>query len=183
MKTPPPPRTRVVSGIRLAAVLTAVGLSRSFIRHTLTNWQLGEQIDVAELVVSELVTNAVKSTGNTDQQRQREDISAHQLIGVQLRMMNTCLYVEVWDSADGSPVIPEQSPDSEGGRGLFLVESLCTRWDISRPAAGGKIVWAELPLTAPVACNELEPVDIALMQQVLDATCLAHRDRIETVAV
>lgn len=88
----------------------------------------------------------------------------------------------------GRPSSPEQTLDAEGGRGLFVVESLSRRWGIYRPAAGGKIVWSELTLTepvrpslltdelpvrvpgshGPVAGTTWERVDIALVQRVLD---------------
>lgn len=127
---------RYVASLRLDAVYAAVGLARGFIRRTLAAWQLPEQIDGAELVGSELVTNAVKMSGQ----------AGGRVVGLQLRVLGAGLYVEVWDRESGVPVIPAQSPDAEGGRGLFLVEALSTRWDVYRPAAGGKVVWSELPL-------------------------------------
>lgn len=186
--TPLTPKNPAVSSIRLAAVLTAVSLSREFIRHTLTTWQLSDHIESAELVVSEPATNAIKETGVTDPSPKGKDIRARHVIGVQLRAVGTGLYVEVWDRADGTPVIPEQSLDAEGGRGLCLVEALSERWDIYRPAVGGKIIWAELSLTEPVnpllldkklpqsepgshgslAGSELELVNLALRQRALD---------------
>jgi anti-sigma regulatory factor (Ser/Thr protein kinase) len=182
------PKNLAVSSIRLAALFTAVGASRAFIRQTLTAWHLAGAVDVAELVVSELVTNAVKSTGITARAPMLGDITDHHLIGLQLRLQDDSLFVEVWDRGDGAPVIPEQSLTAEGGRGLFLVESLTTRWDIFHPEVGGKIVWAELPLIdtaqpsaeanrlpqcvqgkrGPVADGVLEVIDLALMQRVLD---------------
>jgi anti-sigma regulatory factor (Ser/Thr protein kinase) len=146
------PRTQkgpAISSIRLAAVLTAVSLSREFVRQTLRHWQLDGEIDSAELVVSELVTNAVKETGITDPSPQWEHVKAHHIVAVQLRLAGPSLYVEVWDRGNGSPAIPEQSLDAEGGRGLFLVESISKRWDIYRPATGGKVVWAELSWSEP----------------------------------
>lgn len=201
--TPPVPRTLSVSSIRLVAVLTAVSLSREFVRQTLAAWQLADQISSAKLVVSELVTNAVKMTGITDPKPTWNMVKAHHVIGVQLRLVDTSLYVEVWDRGDGSPEISEQSPDAEGGRGLFIVESLSERWDIYRPAAGGKVVWSELRLPAgtnkpllaerlpqrdpgahgPMAGEVLELVDMALMQRVLDGLRIAHQRDIEAVAV
>jgi anti-sigma regulatory factor (Ser/Thr protein kinase) len=168
--------------MRLEAAFAAVSLSREFIRKTLGDWQLSDQIDTAELMVSELVTNAVKSTSVMDAAPKQGDI------GVQLRAMETKLYVEVWDGGDGSPAIPEQALDAEGGRGLFLVQALSKRWGIYRPAVGGKIIWSELTLAEPVkppllieelpvrdpgahdpiAGATLELVDIALVQRVLD---------------
>lgn len=179
-------RTLYVSAIRLEAVLKAVGPSREFVRRTLRLWRLPELVDSAELVVSELVTNAVKSTG--DPGREVRDATACPAVGVQLRALGASLYVEVWDQGSGSPTIPEQTLGAEGGRGLFLVQALSTRWSVYRPSAGGKIVWAELaldepeygPATAertpmpapslhgPLAGGELEQADAALTQRVLD---------------
>jgi len=171
-------------------VLAAVGRSREFIRQTLGDWQVPDQIDIAEVVVSELVTNAVKGTRTSTRTRTSSTDAAAECedIGVQLRAMDTELYVEVWDAGDGSPVIPEQTLDAEGGRGLFLVEALSRRWGVYRPVVGGKIVWSELALAEPVKLpslieelpvhdpgghgpvvgSRLEPVDIALVQRVLD---------------
>lgn len=153
------PRTHYVSSLRLVGVLTAVGLSREFIRHTLTAWQLTDQVESAELIISELVTNAVKETGVTDASPKWEDIKAKHIIGVQVRLVNDALYVEVWDRGDGSPTIPNQSDDAEGGRGLFLVDALSEKWDVYRPRSGGKVVWAELdiakPLSAPLQADAL----------------------------
>jgi anti-sigma regulatory factor (Ser/Thr protein kinase) len=199
------PRRRpfCVSSLRLTAEPIAVGLSRAFIRQTLRGWQLTDHIEVAELVVSELVTNAVKSSGVTTPDPKMRSITAQHIIGVQLRLVGASLYVEVWDRGDGSPVLPQQSPDAEGGRGLFLVESVSRRWGVHRPAVGGKTVWAELSLTAPVnpplqgeglprrdpgthgpvAGEELEQVDIALMQRVLDGLRSAHRRGMEALAM
>ncbi|MEW2544871.1 ATP-binding protein [Streptomyces sp. NPDC047002] len=162
----PTPGRFATSSICLAAVLTAVSLSREFVRQTLTTWQLADHIDSAELIVSELAANAVKETGLTDPAPQWEDVEAHHIIGVQLRVVDMRLYVEVWDRAEGSPVVPEQTPDAEGGRGLFLVDALSERWDVHRPTAGGKIVWARLPLAQTVDPPLL--ADLAFTQRVLE---------------
>lgn len=157
----PTPRNLFVSSIRLTAGLTAVGQAREFIRRTLGHWQLTDVIDSAELVVSELATNAIKST----------DFAAGQhAVGVQLRLVDARLYIEVWDGGEGAAVVPEQSVDAEGGRGLFLVESLCDRWDTYRPEVGGKVVWGRLPLTGhgTVADRAFDLVDRALIQRALD---------------
>jgi anti-sigma regulatory factor (Ser/Thr protein kinase) len=182
MTAPLTPSGLHVASIRLEAVFASVGLSREFVRKTLGDWRVSDQIDDAELMVSELVTNAVKSTGVADAVPKGEGI------GVQLRAMGTTLYVEVWDGGEGSPGIPEQALDAEGGRGLFLVQALSKRWGVYRPAVGGKIIWSELALTEPVklpphigelpvrdpgahgpmAGATVKLVDIALVQRVLD---------------
>lgn len=145
------PRILLVSNIRFTAVLTAVGCSRMFIRHVLQDWNLSDHVDTAELVVSELVTNAVKSTGITDREPKWTDIKAHHIVGVQLRVIDQRLYVEVWDRSADAPAKQDASEEAEGGRGLLLVEGVSRRWGTFRPPAGGKIVWAELELSKPPA--------------------------------
>jgi anti-sigma regulatory factor (Ser/Thr protein kinase) len=151
------PHVLLASNIWFAAVLTAVGCSRMFIRHVLRDWNLADHIDAGELVVSELVTNAVKSSGLTDPEPKWTDIKAHHIVGVQLRVIDTSLYVEVWDRSPATPVKQPQADDSEGGRGLFLIEDLSKRWGIHRPPAGGKIVWAELELSKLTVPTEDRP--------------------------
>ncbi len=149
MTAAPAARSCYVSAVRLAAVLTAVSASRAFIRQTLHNWRLPAQVDAAELVVSELVTNAVKSTGVTDPEPRWTDLRAHHVVGVQLRAMDAGLYVEVWDGGSGSPTLQEPAPEAEGGRGLFLLDAVSQRWGVHHPGSGGKVVWARLPLAGP----------------------------------
>lgn len=166
----PTPSVLYVASIRLAAAFAAVSASRDFIRRTLTAWQLGEQIDGAELIGSELVTNAVRTSGR----------AGSHVIGVQLRATGGSLYVEVWDRGSGAPVIPEQSLDGEGGRGLFLVEALSVRWDVFRPDVPGKVIWAELPLgeqAVPAYDAEWALAEAAFGQRVLDGVRLAHAVR------
>ncbi|MFE4373911.1 ATP-binding protein [Streptomyces sp. NPDC056835] len=142
-----PPSLLLVSNLRLAAVLTAVSCARMYVRRTLDYWKLPDHIDAAELVMSELVTNAVKATGLTDPDPKWEDIKAHHIIGVQLRVIDTRLYVEVWDNSAVAPTKQDVTDDAESGRGLLLVELSSRRWGTFRPPAGGKIVWAELELS------------------------------------
>ncbi|SES34964.1 Anti-sigma regulatory factor (Ser/Thr protein kinase) [Streptomyces sp. yr375] len=120
--------------LRLTPVPTAVPCARMFVRQTLTRWRLDAHIDTAELVMSELVTNAVRTGA---------------VIGIQLRALEAVLYVEVWDRTEDPPVRGNPGPETVGGRGLLLVEGLAKRWDVYRPRVGGKVVWAELPLAAP----------------------------------
>ncbi|WP_405798365.1 ATP-binding protein [Streptomyces sp. NBC_01506] len=92
-----------------------------------------DALDDVLLVSSELVTNAVRGTD---------------LVAFQLRIAGRSLYVEVWDRAPGVPEVNHADTDAEDGRGLRLVEALATRWGVCRPRAGGKVIWAELPLPA-----------------------------------
>ncbi|MHB9864196.1 ATP-binding protein [Streptomyces sp. YIM S03343] len=144
------------SSLRLIAVPTAVGCSRMFVSHTLKLWQLEDHVETAKLIMSELVTNAVKANGITEPEPKSWRISAEHVIGVQLRALGASLYVEVWDRTEAAPVRKNPSLEAENGRGLLLVEQFAKRWDVYQPRVGGKVVWAELPLGLPV---ELRPFD------------------------
>ncbi len=91
--------------------------------------------DVAALVTSELVANAV-------------DVAAGE-ITVTIRYLGACLRVEVQDHGYGMPEIQHPSPaDATGGRGLLIVDQLADDWGV-QPFLPGKIVWFELGPPAP----------------------------------
>jgi anti-sigma regulatory factor (Ser/Thr protein kinase) len=132
----------VCSYLELGALPTAVPCARLHARHLLREWGMNELASIGELLVSELVTNAVKATaGHVDQAAVRLWLS-----GDSARVL-----IEVWD-ADPRPPAPKDlgedgtpDPQEEGGRGLFLVTALSARWDwylTQEPA--GKVVWCEL---------------------------------------
>lgn len=137
------------TSLRLAAVPSAVSCSRMFVRATLTRWTLADYIDTATLVMSELVTNAVKTTGFTEPEPKSGEIRAEHVIGVQLRTTATSLFVEVWDRSPTAPVTKNPDDNAEGGRGLVLIGAMAKQWDVYRPGVGGKVVWAELELGKP----------------------------------
>ncbi|MFJ3974844.1 SpoIIE family protein phosphatase [Streptomyces sp. NPDC090021] len=114
---------------------TAPGRARRFARRALTRWGLEELSDSLELLVSEVVTNAVRYAERP----------------VTLRLLRTdVLRCEV---GDDSPQLPRQRrarETDEGGRGLFLVNRLARRWGATR-LSSGKVVWFELPLPLPAA--------------------------------
>ncbi|WP_169314141.1 ATP-binding protein [Streptomyces piniterrae] len=111
----------------------AVPQARRIIRTELARWGLHEHVEIAELLVSELVTNALRHAWGPIHLRM-----SHSPDGRTLRC----------DIADGSPATPPASrpparADEEHGRGLHLVDQLSTRWGARRTAAG-KTVWFEL---------------------------------------
>lgn len=112
---------------------TAPGRARRFARRALTRWGLEELQDSLELLVSEVVTNAVRYAERP----------------VTLRLLRTdVLRCEV---GDDSPQLPRQRrarETDEGGRGLFLVNRMARRWGATR-LSSGKVVWFELPLPGP----------------------------------
>lgn len=165
--------SRQCAGDRLVLVAAPVSVSRAraFTAATLRSLGALDVLDDALLVSSELVTNAVRATGRMAEQR----------MAVQLRVAGRSLYVEVWDSAPGVPRANHADPDAEEGRGLCLVAALAARWGTCRPRAGGKVVWAELPLPGvpeppPRGVPPLGPefgaellADVACMERALDA--------------
>ncbi len=117
----------------------SVKTGRDFTRATLLEWDMPALADVAELVVSELVTNAL-----------RHGIpSACQLVGdhrVRLRLLAQAPFVMcmVTDPGADIPVLRESGPTSESGRGLNVVECCSVRWGWHLLDDGGKVVWALL---------------------------------------
>lgn len=134
------------SHLELGALPTAVPCARLHARQMLWEWGLDGLSETAELLVSELVTNAVKATAGQDLP-----------LPVRLRLSSDKdrLLIEVWDADPRPPVLPgladdgTPAPADEGGRGLFLVATLSHRWNWYAPREwGGKVVWSELQLSA-----------------------------------
>ena len=113
--------------------------ARDFTSSVLREWERADLIDVAELVVSELVTNALR----------HGLVPGHALTDrcpIQLRLLGQAPYVMcmVTDPGSGIPVLREPGPCSETGRGLNVVDSCCARWGWHLLDGGGKVVWALL---------------------------------------
>ncbi|MFG2940617.1 ATP-binding protein [Streptomyces sp. NPDC048282] len=123
------PRSRAA----LHAVLGGRGVSR-------------DVLDAAELVLSELVTNALRVPVSSDRQ-----------VGVRIARSPTVglLRLEAGDARSGTPEVRAPGDEETGGRGLLLVEAMAHRWGVEERAGGiGKTVWAELKAPDIVA----EPV-------------------------
>ncbi|MET9258300.1 ATP-binding protein [Streptomyces sp. NPDC048182] len=113
----------------------AVRRARSLVRGTLRGWGIDDVGDVAALLVSELVTNALRhATGPIGVRMERDPPG---LDGV--------LLVEVSDPLPDPPRERVARPGDESGRGLYLVASSARRWG-TRPGGAGKTVWFELAL-------------------------------------
>lgn len=147
-----PPGGLYLASFQLAAVGSAAGVARAFVRQRLTDLKLPGLVEDSALVMSELVTNAVRATGLSEPGVRLHDVREEHLIDVQLRVIDSSLFVEVWDRSPQAPVKQQADDESENGRGLVLVEALTRRWGVYRPAAGGKVVWAELSLGELTFC-------------------------------
>jgi anti-sigma regulatory factor (Ser/Thr protein kinase) len=100
----------------------------------------------AELIASELASNAVAASTGTD--GQPTYISGHMpVVRVCLLTDGVRTLLKVWDQAPGIPVIRDAAGCEESGRGLVLIDAIADKWGWS-PATGrpGKVVWAEISL-------------------------------------
>ena len=145
---PYPEQAQGVTFLTLAAIPTAVRCSRQFVRLALKRWGLAALAEDAELVVSELVTNAVQASGVTDPEAAWGDLGRLATIQVRVLMYRAGIVIEVWDRDPGTPAGHDAASDEEGGRGLMIVTALCKEWDYFCASRGGKVVWAELAVPA-----------------------------------
>jgi hypothetical protein len=134
------------SYLELGAYPTAVPCARLHARLVLTEWGLGALADTAELVVSELVTNAVRAVDglmrSTYDGRRRAGLPP---VRLWLQSDLWCLVVMVWDGSDQMPRRAAPDAESQGGRGLWLVDARSDEWGaFRREQASGKVVWARI---------------------------------------
>lgn len=143
-----------VPALTLAAVASAVPCARLFTTHCLRRLGVhGDLLDTAEIVASELVTNAVKATGTTRRLSALAVLNTRlSLISVGFRVTSTSLFIEVWDRDRHPPVPGQPGADQESGRGLLLVAELSKRWGYCLADQGGKVVWCELDRAGETGC-------------------------------
>ena len=119
--------------IVLGSMPTAVRLARRFTTRNLLAWDMPRLADNASLVVSELVTNAIKASW----------LVHAGTVTVWFWADGRDLLVEVWD-ASPEPPTPVTEPTDEGGRGLAIVAALCDSWGYYADSRRGKVVWASI---------------------------------------
>jgi serine phosphatase RsbU (regulator of sigma subunit)/anti-sigma regulatory factor (Ser/Thr protein kinase) len=123
----------------LPAKLTSVKQARELVAEPLRRWKLHDLIPTTELIVSELVTNAVKYS--------RAEVT--------VRLVNEkALVLEVMDTSPALPRLRQAKADDENGRGLQVVRQLSKRWGARRTPAG-KVVWSEQPLPGSPGLTEI----------------------------
>ncbi|EPD55062.1 MULTISPECIES: SpoIIE family protein phosphatase [Streptomyces] len=109
----------------------APGRARRLARRALSRWGMEDLSDSVELLVSEVVTNAVRYASRP----------------VTLRLLRTdVLRCEVGDDVPQLPRLRQARATDEGGRGLYLVNKMARRWGATRLSTG-KVVWFELNQT------------------------------------
>jgi anti-sigma regulatory factor (Ser/Thr protein kinase) len=116
---------------RFDHALDSVAEARSHVRRELED-QPQEVIDVAELLTSELATNAI----------------IHAASGFELEIdVDRTIRVEVRDAGGGRPAVLHAGPQDGSGRGLGLVQALSSAWGVT-PSPPGKTVWYELAVAS-----------------------------------
>jgi anti-sigma regulatory factor (Ser/Thr protein kinase) len=112
-------------------------MARTMARHLLTEWQAtAGLIEIAELLTSELVTNAVRRAP-----RQPALTGYVPYIALAYWYAPDLAIIEVSDNNEKPPELQVADEESAGGRGLFLVEALSREWSYYFPRKGWKTVY------------------------------------------
>lgn len=119
------------ASVELPAARTAPRDARRFTARTLHDWKADHVTEEAELIVSELVTNAFRHADSPSR--------------LTLSMDGDCLRIEVVDHGSGGAVRRHARPDDVSGRGLLLVEVMADRWGAQRDGHE-HVVWCEISL-------------------------------------
>jgi anti-sigma regulatory factor (Ser/Thr protein kinase) len=119
----------LVASMELAPDHTAAARARQFVAVTLRAWGLDEAVEDAELLVSELVTNAI--------------LHARSPATVRIDHTPPRLRVAVCDSSPSPPRVRDYGPDAVTGRGMLLVDRIARRWGVEMNG-NGKCVWFEV---------------------------------------
>ncbi len=116
--------------MRLPPEITAPRQAREFVAEACADWHSERYCELGQLVVSELVSNAVLHSGT--------------MIEVEVRLGTDRLWVRVHDDGDGVPAIVPPDRRTIGGVGLDLVSKVARSWGVTLDPHGGKDVWCEL---------------------------------------
>jgi CheY-like chemotaxis protein/anti-sigma regulatory factor (Ser/Thr protein kinase) len=122
-------RASAVMSASFPSDISAAADARSFVTDALRAHD-SELLASVELLVSELVTNAV--------------VHASSAPRVDVQLTEDTARVEVFDDDPALPEAQLAPPGSRGGRGLFLVDRLASRWGATPHPDGGKVVWFEI---------------------------------------
>lgn len=123
----------------LGALSSAVPCARLHTRAILAEWGLAYLEDTAELVMSELVTNALQAT---------RAAGLTSPLTIHLHANEAYLRIGVWDALRQPPAQHPHDPAADHGRGLQIVAALSHDWGTYHPAHGGKIVYALIPVAS-----------------------------------
>ena len=136
---------RSLTELVLDAEVEAVPQARRFAAQALADEPV-DVVDAAELIITELMTNAA--------------LHGRGPVILRIRGAGTRVRVEVQDTGAGLPMIPAQSTDAMTGRGLRLVAALSASWGVVPVGGGGKVVWAELAPDGGVNDQDVPEIDV-----------------------
>jgi anti-sigma regulatory factor (Ser/Thr protein kinase) len=127
-----------VSALELGALPTAAGCARTHAKLVLAEWGLSHLVADAQILVSELVTNALRASWS---------LEGNPPIVLRLLADDHRLIIEAWDQCVSSyDLRPRDDPDAEHGRGLTVVAALSKHWGVRPASFSFKVVWCELEL-------------------------------------
>ena len=143
--------------------LQAVALARAFVRRTLISWEMPQLLHDAEVLASELITNAV--------------LHARTAMRLTLSYGADGLRVSVYDENMRLPTVAGVPENATSGRGLLLVERMADSWGVEQ-GSDGKTVWA------CIGCEPSEPaadcVDLTATEDVDGIIAAMDRDQRDT---
>ncbi len=131
--------------VRLTATLAAAGQARAEVEETLRAWRVPVDQEVAVLLTSELIANAVTH-------------GAGDYVTLAISCDRDEFRVDVHDASGDLPVLADVPADAETGRGLLLVTSLSAEWGYYRTPAG-KAVYFVLQLSPDIDETEIDAPD------------------------
>jgi anti-sigma regulatory factor (Ser/Thr protein kinase) len=124
----------------LGAFPSAVPCARLHAKTVVHEWGLGHLAETLELVISEIVTNAVQASEGSLEQGYKLPF-----IQMWLSADDSSVGIQVWDSSNRMPQQQELELDAEHGRGLSIVQAMTEDYGAYRLEGGnGKVVWAVL---------------------------------------
>jgi anti-sigma regulatory factor (Ser/Thr protein kinase) len=135
--------------LELGALPSAVPCARLHARQLLWEWGLAELSDNAELLISELCTNALTAS---------RAMKLSLPIRLWLLSDKARVMILVWDGNPEAPVRMDTSEEAESGRGLVLVEALSDEWNwYVSPEQSGKVVWCQISIGSPQELSGRDP--------------------------
>jgi anti-sigma regulatory factor (Ser/Thr protein kinase) len=119
----------------------AVAEARGLVRAAVRRWSVPVDVDIASVLASELVTNAVThgnaaAPDDADGDGSEGDPASSPFVTLMIIEGLDCLRIEVRDTSRAQPVVKVPEADAERGRGLFLVETLAETWGCDRLPSG-----------------------------------------------
>jgi Histidine kinase-like ATPase domain len=131
----------------LAALPSAPSRARRNAEATLARWSISpDAIETAKLLASELVTNAVRFAADPSGLLADPDPAGVAHVSMMLRHIPGLLVIEVSDQNMNVPKVKDADVDSQGGRGLMLVQALSKEWSYYFPRPGWKTVYCVISI-------------------------------------